>query len=117
MRPEPQEYYLEPSLYQKQCILHRVHMNRFTDLGLWQSQGQAPTLVGNGINWYGGPVLRNKAGVVVRPALLSIVPSTQMHDGRPDPGARTRRVDPTRAGSPRHKGSPAWLCRAPAVLT
>ena len=28
-------------------------------------QADAPTATGYGINWYGGPVLNNKAGIVV----------------------------------------------------
>lgn len=30
-------------------------------------QADAPVATGNGINWYGGPVLNNKAGFVVSP--------------------------------------------------
>ncbi len=28
-------------------------------------QGQAPVITGSGINWYGGPVVNNKNGIVV----------------------------------------------------
>ena len=39
-------------------------------------QADAPVTTGNGINWYGGPVLNNKAGIVVshlRPAHKSLI--------------------------------------------
>lgn len=34
------------------------------------SQANAPVSTGFGINWYGGPVLNNQAGTVVRPHAL-----------------------------------------------
>ena len=38
-------------------------------LQLWASmQADAPVATGYGINWYGGPVLNNKAGFVVSPS-------------------------------------------------
>ena len=40
-------------------------------------QADAPTATGYGINWYGGPVLNNKAGIVVS------LPSAPVAEGSP----------------------------------
>ena len=61
---------------------HSTNMCRgrlqFIEISCAALQADAPVTTGNGINWYGGPVLNNKAGIVVRclrPAHKSLITS------------------------------------------
>ena len=70
--------HMQPEHYEPRLVTSPTSLTHWASHeALWCCllQGQAPTVTGNGIYWYGGPVLRNKAGVVVRkPYMLTLEP-------------------------------------------